>query len=68
MNSAPFLQALGHLEAAVTRLERAARAAGSDTRLADLEERHRRLRDGASAALERLDRLIGTATLPVDAG
>jgi hypothetical protein len=64
MESEPFHQALRHLEDAVARLERVARAAAPDARLAALEERHRRLREGATAALERLDRLIGSAASP----
>ena len=62
MESEHFQRALGRLEAAVKRLERAAShapAGSGDTRLAALEARHRKLRDGASEALARLDRLIG---------
>jgi len=70
MESEPFQQALRHLEDAVSRLERVARApapvTAPDPRLVALEERHRRLRDAATAALERLDRLIGTASSPTD--
>lgn len=61
MESEHFQRALGRLEAAVERLERAAGnvAPGSDDgRLAALEARHRILRDGTSQALARLDRLI----------
>ncbi|HEY0315855.1 MAG TPA: hypothetical protein VGC28_06275 [Sphingomonas sp.] len=53
---------MGRLEAAVERLERIAPvpAPGSgDQRLAALEARHRKLREGATEALARLDRLIG---------
>jgi hypothetical protein len=62
MESEHFQRALGRLEAAVERLERIAvpPAAGSaDPRLAALEARHRKLREGATEALARLDRLIG---------
>ncbi len=62
MESERFQQAMGRLEAAVARVERAAAlaspAASGDDRLAALEARHRKLRDGASDALARLDRLI----------
>jgi len=61
MESEHFQRALGRLEAAVERLEQAAGpiAAGSgDARLAALQARHARLRDGATQALARLDRLI----------
>lgn len=56
-----FQRALGRLEAAVERVERAAAplpAGSEDTRLAALEARHAKLRDGAAQALARLDRLI----------
>jgi hypothetical protein len=62
MESEHFQRALGRLEAAVERLERAAGNApggSGDTSLAVLEARHRKLRDGATEALARLDRLIG---------
>jgi hypothetical protein len=62
MESEHFQRALGRLEAAVERLERAAgnvSAGSGDTRLAALEARHRTLREGATEALARLDRLIG---------
>jgi hypothetical protein len=60
MESERFQQALRRLEAAVERLERlpATPVAPSDGRLAALEARHRKLRDGATEALARLDRLI----------
>jgi hypothetical protein len=66
MESELFQRALGRLEAAVERVERAAGTlptgpapAGPDgTRLAALEARHAKLREGASQALARLDRLI----------
>lgn len=66
MESEHFQRALGRLEAAVERLERVARPpsapgaapAGDDGRLAALEARHAKLRDGAAQALARLDRLI----------
>ena len=60
MESASFQQALGHLETAIARLERVAQAPRPDARLAALEARHARLREGAGAAIERLDQLIGT--------
>ena len=50
------------LEAAIERVERVATPSSSgapDGRLAALEARHRKLRDGATDALARLDRLIG---------
>ncbi|WP_454882654.1 hypothetical protein [Sphingomonas oryzagri] len=62
MESEHFQRALGRLEAAVEHVERAAGnapAGSEDARLAELENRHRKLRDGASEALARLDRLIG---------
>lgn len=66
MESEHFQRALRRLEAAVERLERAARpsssvsspSTGDDARLVALEARHRKLRDGATQALARLDRLI----------
>jgi hypothetical protein len=60
MESERFQQALRRLEAAVERVERlpVPTAAAPDERLADLERRHARLRDGAAQALNRLDRLI----------
>ena len=61
MHDDPFHQALGHLEAALDRLEAVARAPATEARLAALEQRHTRLRDGAAEALARLDRLIGGA-------
>jgi hypothetical protein len=62
MESQRFQQALGRLEAAIERVERVATPSSSgapDGRLAALEARHRKLRDGATDALARLDRLIG---------
>jgi hypothetical protein len=69
MESDPFRRALTRLDTAVARLERAASAlppaspapdaGGSGERLAQLEQRHARLRAGATDALARLDRLIG---------
>jgi len=62
MESEHFQRALGRLEAAVERVERAAGTlptGSDDTRLSELEARHRKLRDGATDALARLDRLIG---------
>ena len=64
MQNDPFQQALGHLEAAIDRLEGVAKAAPPDARLAALEARYDRLRDGAAEALARLDRLIGGAIPP----
>jgi hypothetical protein len=64
MESEHFQRALGRLEAAIERVERASAIAApgrDDTRLAALEERHRILRDGAAQALARLDRLIDGA-------
>jgi hypothetical protein len=68
MQNDPFHQALGHLEAAIDRLETVARAPAPDARLAALEQRHTRLRDGAAEALARLDRLIGSAVPRADEG
>jgi hypothetical protein len=69
MESDPFRRALTRLETAIGRLEGAATAltvtapsasdASGDARLALLEQRHARLRAGATDALARLDRLIG---------
>ncbi|MBA2933248.1 hypothetical protein HZF05_03985 [Sphingomonas sp. CGMCC 1.13654] len=62
MESEHFQRALGRLEAAVERVERATgnvSTGSDDARLAALESRHRKLRDGATEALARLDRLIG---------
>jgi hypothetical protein len=62
MESQRFQQALGRLEAAIERVERVATPSSPgapDERLAALEARHRKLRDGATDALARLDRLIG---------
>ncbi len=62
MESQRFQQALGRLEAAIERVERVATPSSPgapDSRLAVLEARHRKLRDGATDALARLDRLIG---------
>jgi len=61
MQNDPFHQALGQLEAAIDRLETVARAPAPDARLAALEQRHHRLRTGATEALARLDRLIDGA-------
>ncbi len=61
MQDDPLQQALSQLEAAIDRLDSVARPAASDARLAAIEARHNRLRDGAAEALARLDRLIGTA-------
>ncbi|MGN6123123.1 MAG: hypothetical protein ACTHOJ_09215 [Sphingomonas oligoaromativorans] len=65
MDNERFNKALGRIEAAIERLEQAGPAAPSaavDTRLAELEARHQRLRDGTSDALARLDRLIDSAS------
>jgi hypothetical protein len=62
MESQRFQQALGRLEAAIERVERVAAPSfpdAPDDRLAALEARHRKLRDGATDALAHLDRLIG---------
>ncbi len=64
MESERFKQALGRIEAAIDRLERAARPPVPDARLAVLEERHRKLREGTGEALARLDRLIDLAANP----
>ncbi|PXA87559.1 hypothetical protein DMC47_31655 [Nostoc sp. 3335mG] len=61
MESEHFQRALGRLEAAVERVERAAGnlpTGSGDARLAALEARHAKLKDGATQALARLDRLI----------
>jgi hypothetical protein len=61
MESDRIAHALTRLASAIDRLEAATRSPPADPRLAALEaleERHRRLRDGASEALARLDRLI----------
>ena len=61
MESEHFQRALGRLEAAVERVERAAGnlpAGSDDARLTALEARHAKLKDGAAQALARLDRLI----------
>lgn len=68
MESERFNQALGRIEAAIDRIEKAARAPAPDARLAALEERHRKLRDGTSEALARLDRLIDLAANPTMEG
>jgi hypothetical protein len=65
MDNERFNKALGRIEAAIARLEQAGPAIASsavDARLAELEARHRRLRDGTSDALARLDRLIDSAS------
>ncbi len=64
MESERFKKALGRLEAAIDRLEKASHAPASDARLVALEQRHRKLRDGTSDALMRLDRLIDAASTP----
>jgi len=64
MGSERIQQAFGRLEAAIARLEGLAVAPPADAGLAALEERHRKLRDGASDALARLDRLIGASPIP----
>lgn len=64
MESERFKQALGRIEAAIDRIERAAQAPVPDARLAALEERHRKLREGTGEALARLDRLIDLAAHP----
>ncbi|WBO23624.1 hypothetical protein [Sphingomonas abietis] len=68
MESQRFQQALARIEAAIERVaEAVASPAASaplpangadDGRLAALEARHRKLHDGATDALARLDRLI----------
>ena len=65
MESERFKQALSRLEAAIDRVEVALRDPAADARLAVLEERHRKLRDGTTEALARLDRLIDAASTPV---
>jgi hypothetical protein len=63
MTNERFTDALCRLEAAAVRLEAIAvmpPVASGDERLADLEERHRKLRAGTADALARLDRLIAT--------
>lgn len=62
MDNERFNKALGRIEAAIERLEQAGPAAAVDTRFAELEARHQRLRDGTSDALARLDRLIDSAS------
>ena len=62
MTNDPFHAALGHLEQAIDRLDAVARAPAPDERLAALQARYDRLREGAGEALARLDRLIGGAT------
>ena len=64
MQNDPFRQALGHLEEAISRLEQVAQAPAPDARLAALAQRHDRLRAGATAAIARLDQLIGDAVPP----
>ena len=64
MENERFTQALCRIEAAIDRIEQAAQAPAPDARLAALEERHRRLRDGTGEALARLDRLIDLAANP----
>ena len=68
MDNERFNRALGRLHAAIDQLEQVdppAPSGMSDARLAALEARHRRLRDGTSEALARLDRLIdGIADAP----
>lgn len=61
MDNERFNRALGRLHAAIDQLEQIdppASSGMSDARLAALEVRHQRLRDGTSDALARLDRLI----------
>jgi len=65
MDNERFNKALGRLHAAIERVEQAAVATPTgapDARLAELEARHQRLRDGTSDALARLDRLIDSAS------
>ena len=64
MENERFNQALGRIEAAIDRIEQAVDAPEPDARLAALEERHRKLREGAGEALTRLDRLIDLAAHP----
>ena len=64
MESERFKQALGRLEAAIDRLDKIAHVPTADARLAALEQRHGKLRAGASDALTRLDRLIDAAAAP----
>lgn len=66
MQNDPFRQALGHLEDAIDRLETVAHAPAPDAQLAALQARHDHLREGAGEALARLDRLIDSATPPVE--
>ena len=64
MENERFKQALSRIEAAIDRIEQAIQAPVPDARLATLEERHRKLREGAGEALARLDRLIDLADHP----
>lgn len=64
MESERFKQALSRIEAAIDRIEQAVEAPVPDTRLAALEARHRKLREGTGEALARLDRLIDLAANP----
>jgi hypothetical protein len=71
MPTARFTLALSRLEAALARVDAAAkpRAPGADAaEFAALAERHRKLRDGATEALARLDRLIGASDSAGDGG
>ncbi len=71
MGSERFNQAIGRLETAIERLESLASTPSADGSLAALnalEERHRRLREGTSDALARLDRLIGATPAPASKG
>ena len=60
MESQRYMQALSRLETAIARLEAIARQPATDGKLAELEKRHRQLRDGTSEALARLDALIAS--------
>jgi hypothetical protein len=69
MPNARLTLAVSRLEAALSRLEAVARPAdpGADAaEFAMLAERHRKLREGATEALVRLDRLIGAGDLGED--
>jgi hypothetical protein len=68
MDSERITQAFSRLEAAIGRLEDIGHMHPSDERVAALEEKNRRLREGTSEALARLDQLIGRTAPPVAGG